>query len=786
MPLPAVRPATLDSTGSDHELKVAPRLAVAESPCIGTEPSQVPPIRHAPQVFTRAARWPVQTLEALAAPELAELAGQLDESDPAAWSEYVVRFDHERQEQLRTLWRLTAQDPSFMRALVVSNPDLAQRALAAEGILKQNKRARHLQTTLYRYLARAAGRVEPCELWAGVTLANFGESTRVEAAPAPVRFAPDLRVFQSLLRALAAREDYRKVGLWKVNVTLERDVEGYFTFWARNAQGQVSRKRMRPPAAVAQVLKTIRGVPAASFGDLCERAGADSGLDVDTVEAVLLACIDGGILVGGLDLPLRYSSSWEALAQAACALHGPERAAWWVAYRKLRRFCRKLERELDALAPSELLLRFDRAAQVIRELAADLNLGCPELPRVVLRCDAGLPFRVTLGVEAQRAIATAIAEYEQFQRKYGLGYTLRSALVDEYVDGALLRRPLSAVEPLVPEPSPTEPLLTWESHERLMRAPEAYRQRLQSWSELLQGQPVTLDGNRATETAVSPLASLIFGLNGSRVVIQGATDEVAAIYSRYVPLWNPITRAPRDPFYGWFTLQLAEISHRTGLVLCELLNPCEANPNALVRPRYTEQCVSVWGAVAGELGLFRAETFVDSRSRTLLLGTAPQTQPAAVLSFASANLGYRDPVCQALLFTGFRAGRLAHLRAESMSFSIELESGRPSPEIKTPQGHVIRDRRTVVSGADLTQLIEASPELRFVRWQKLARRHGWAAMLHVARDFETPLLVPRDCPIALQALFEGASHVSALVVEERADQAFLEDDHGRRYITQFV
>ncbi|HEY6036738.1 MAG TPA: lantibiotic dehydratase, partial [Kofleriaceae bacterium] len=115
-----------------------------------------PAERLAPVAIVRAAAWPLASLTSLVVDD--------------AMVGYADRIELERQR----LWALTAGSPTFMRALSLSNPTLAERVELVYADLAQrprNKEVRHLETTLYRTLARAAGRPTPCDLWAGTTLA---------------------------------------------------------------------------------------------------------------------------------------------------------------------------------------------------------------------------------------------------------------------------------------------------------------------------------------------------------------------------------------------------------------------------------------------------------------------------------------------------------------------------------------------------------------------------------------------------------------------------------------
>src|SRR5262245_55475335 len=140
--------------------------------------------RLAPVAIVRAAAWSLDSLTSLVVDD--------------ASIDHETRVELERQR----LWALTAGSPAFMRALSLSNPTFAERVelvYAELTVRPRNKDMRHLETTLYRTLARAAGRPTPCDLWAGTALAQFGERTAIEPAPRRIHVAPDLQPFAAML-----------------------------------------------------------------------------------------------------------------------------------------------------------------------------------------------------------------------------------------------------------------------------------------------------------------------------------------------------------------------------------------------------------------------------------------------------------------------------------------------------------------------------------------------------------------------------------------------------------
>src|SRR3954447_25688371 len=158
-------------------------------------------VRHdlAPRVLLRAAAFPMQKLAGFGNTALAGRARAAStRPDPDFAADHARVLDHEREH----LHEQTVADRRFMTALAIANPQLARRATSAPGRPRSTARARRLDGALFRHLSRAVGRTEPADLWAGVALADWSDRTVVRECPPVVLVHPDLRPFQSLLRAL--------------------------------------------------------------------------------------------------------------------------------------------------------------------------------------------------------------------------------------------------------------------------------------------------------------------------------------------------------------------------------------------------------------------------------------------------------------------------------------------------------------------------------------------------------------------------------------------------------
>ena len=124
-----------------------------------------------PLAVVRGASWPLEALEEFSRDELWELA-----TAAANTSAYQAAYETALERNRETLWVATQGSTRFMVALTVSNPDLAGRTAECDWS-RRNKRVRHLETTLFRHFSRAVGRTAPCDLWTGVALAHWGDST---------------------------------------------------------------------------------------------------------------------------------------------------------------------------------------------------------------------------------------------------------------------------------------------------------------------------------------------------------------------------------------------------------------------------------------------------------------------------------------------------------------------------------------------------------------------------------------------------------------------------------
>ncbi|HET9933565.1 MAG TPA: hypothetical protein VFQ35_22825, partial [Polyangiaceae bacterium] len=613
----------------------------------------------------------------------------------------------------------------------------------------------------------------------------WAEKTSSEPRPEFAAFTPDLRPFQSLLQSLARTDAYRVSGYWKANVTLKEHDDGSYSYWSREPSAAAVRRQLKPSRGIAMLIGELQGVTPRKFDELVAHVLEQLELDESTAIAALIHLAKAGVLVGGLQLPSRFDSAWDALAKAAEHLRPEHRRAWWRAYLALRRICRQLE-NVSALTPSTLEVAFTRAQAAIEALATALGLECPTFPRVPLRADLRLGFAFTLGRDFRERIERDLAEYSRFQSAYGLGQCLRRAAWHEELTRSATPVELNCIPPAEEVTSPPEGPLTWDAYASLFSAGSQFRQRIRKWEALLTSGAATVTCEGEEEQPSPPFACFLFGGAPGAISIHGIAEELAPVYARYGLLWTQRSKRPRDELFAWYHNRLAAVQAEARIRIVELVTPCEQNPNALARPAFTPETLSVWCADPSELPLAGSQFFVDPLSHAVFLQAPTFKKPLAVFSFASANVGWSDPVCQRLLTTSFRVARLAHLRADSVPFRAELELGKASPEVRIGTGAIVRARRSIITGTALVRWLALDAPARFAEWLRLAEENDWGSFVLVRRDDGHALLVPVQSPLALEAVLEGAAAAHMITIERFSEEAWIRDAEGKRYIAEFA
>jgi hypothetical protein len=243
------------------------------------------------------------------------------------------------------------------------------------------------------------------------------------------------------------------------------------------------------------------------------------------------------------------------------------------------------------------------------------------------------------------------------------------------------------------------------------------------------------------------------------------------------------------PLTAWIRSELGGLARRHGIEVVELLATCENNPNALARHRFCDRAIELWEtsgcqdvieAAAGRL-------LLDQRTRLPFLRLPGSSQDLAVFSFAAANVAAGDPVAKALLRTGFRDAPQTNFRASLFCYEREIREPRFAPRLRLNDGSVVRGRRTVVPAERLRSCSRSSGAERFAFWAGLARQYNWPALVNARRGHGPSLLVARDSPIAVEALFHGiGEEPSPLIVEEFPGTPWLVNSTGGHHTIELA
>jgi hypothetical protein len=784
----------------------------------------------APAVIVRAAAWPIESLNGFGDGELARMAAAATPDLATEWDAYVERYGRVLAQERAALRRATVQDPRFLNALAVTNPDAVSAARRVDLDGERTRRVRQLERTLYRYLSRAVGRTEPCDLWAGVALASWSEVTRIESERARYRFAPDLRPFQTMLRTLAQRPGYRARARWRVNPTLAQRAGGAWTFSARTGQGAIVPHRVELGGAAAPAIRSLQHARPATLAELSRRLSADVELPPHAICALLERLADAGILVGGLDLPSRFATPWQALTQSSRQLVGVDRELWRAAVSDIRRICQTLERRFDRIMTDALQHELNRVRHRIGELAQGLGIDGLELPRAIVRCDLRLPIRCELGEAFRADLANAVEAYDRYQVAIGLSPLARE------MEAAKFRRQIGTAMPIADAgegwrgpPGAARPA-TWED----LLQPDALEpraaSRLATWTRIVSqavrevvlhderdlnaglalhdelslnaglGLHAEHDPHGAVALADSGSSSALrspFGCLRVRpyrgpgcqagLAIQGMLDEVTPLYARYAPLWNANARKPQDPLYGWTLDALEALGTRVGAEIVELVGPFEPNPNVLARPRFASRAVEIWSATPGMRSIVNAEMQVDVDSGRTIARLPRVARPVLVFGFSSADIGTTDPFAALLMRSSLRGGPGGQFDASSLAFACEITNPQLAPRVRLPSGPVVRPHRIVLAGKTLRTLLGGADAHRFAAWQALAVQHDLPPLMTVQRDGDLPLVLVRDSPLAFEAVLKGVDEATrSLTLDELTPTPWLQDGEGKHYLAELA
>jgi hypothetical protein len=269
-------------------------------------------------------------------------------------------------------------------------------------------------------------------------------------------------------------------------------------------------------------------------------------------------------------------------------------------------------------------------------------------------------------------------------------------------------------------------------------------------------------------------------IDAGRLVLRGLVRDATPAFARCAGLLEPrggtVTR--------WLCAQYERVAAVTGVDQAAL-GFAHACPNVQASPRFVPHLVDVWATDGEAVDLRGARVERDVRTGAPVCIVPGRARPLAIHSFTAAQPP--DDPCQYLLLVSSMRTPPQIPRGDRLGFRAEVESRRHSPRVRLPGGAVVRTRRSVLVGDDLRGLVGAAPgAARFAVWQRLARERGWPELVLVHRDGEPPLLVPRDAPLAVEAMSEGAGGVTCITVEEFIDDAWISTVCGERHVAELA
>lgn len=721
--------------------------------------------------MVRAAAFPLNQLLTLGTEPLHTLRGAVTVRDR------TLAYDEIVERERIALHAETCRSDTFLKALTLSNPQLAARARTLSCKRVRNKRVRHLETTLFRYLSRATTRTTPGDLWAGVTVGVRSTRTAVTECPAVIQCEPDLRPLVALFNGVVTADRARV--RWRLNPTVQ--VQGdelrFVTPDARalglafeGAGVVVERLRLRESAGLFEYEDDLRNL----WPDL-------------DAEALLAVLIERGLLVTAQRFPYRFASVWEALRQAQADLPRSARDVWQCCTNELRTLCLALETGYGSWSADEVAALQEQAATCVAGAGRALGVHV-EVPRAPLRANLRAGLRVQLGPELWAQLRIACDDFSIYQRQLALGPALATwtseSLASRFQgDQSLVPLPLSA--PFQTEGESLPLASTWEDVACSVRAGLPLQQRLTRMSKLLaQGGdsvvflPTDEPGLPVGTGSWAMLCGLRIGRKHSVHGLNALVPHPHSLHGRVAELLSPVPGAAE--LHQWLRGQLDTCLESEACEAVEVVGPFDHTANVLSRPASGLPVIDPWRPDASDILLS------DLVMRAGKLFHHPTGKQIRAHWLSAANPA--DAVSELLTSTIGYLPRL--LRFETASLPLRVETQQLcTPEVRLSHGARIRPRRSVVAGADLKALLAMRDKAeRFVRWLALAEARDWPRLVRVRFAGRSPIVIPTHSPLAVESLCEGQrwSEGARLIVEDFDGDVGITLPDGRHYVAELA
>jgi hypothetical protein len=671
----------------------------------------------------------------------------------AAWPlASIATFGRKNLEEERALlWERTAGDPRFLRALAIANPELARSLMGKHRPESRNKRTRHLETTLYRYLARAACRTEPGDMWTTATLATWGDERRILEREPRSGIAPDLAPFRFLVNALAVRAPYPERRPYKLNPTLTRKNDGSRLFWSPPGSQPSVQRRIGASAQVDTILDALATQPHWTRGAAAEAVATRAGVPFGSAKKTVDRLCEQGVLVGGPAFPKRFSDAWHALDEVEGWLEKEHAAAWRTARSNLTGIAGELGSVIDDDAAA-IIAAMDAGRAELVALAQALEVTDFVPPRAAFRCDFESPWAIELGRDDARRLAESIGAYGLYERSEGLQRPL--------VDAAIALVAGEGLGAIALETGAADGITTWDA---IVREPSELSRRWDRRREAIAQETPEATLSLPSDDGPAPrVAALHCSFGNGGLFVHGLALDATAAYARFASMLGS-----EGVLAQWFRLAHDRLCEHAGAAPIALLYD-HATPNVLAQPALWRGFVDPWGVTPNALSDRQVELVREGSKLVVRI----EGKGAILFAPTAGNPRPDDPCLHALLLSSRHAPPLTGGR---IVYADEIASSRHRPRLRLGDGTIIQTRRTVLSGGELGDLLRLRGEARFHAWQELAAKYGWPELLSLDGGLTSPLVVHRDSILAIESAFEGARGLRALIVEEFVREAWV---HG--------
>jgi hypothetical protein len=648
-----------------------------------------------------------------------------------------------------------ADDPSFVRALLVASPRLADQWMRRKvgSAAVDRKRRRQLNSVVLRYLLRAVGRPTPQAAWAGVATVRDIEGDHlltVRQTSGRTAIAPDLRPFREAVAQLSIQARYVR------DYPLIRDPATHREGGYWHGLDRAGRWRRLPCNVVFDsLIEAFVETGPRRLEPLLDALCRLSDTPHDTrrlLDRAVDLLVEIGLLRSALEFPAASSSPWQALRAVGRQLRHDDAAVWNRSIDQCSRIAERLVEDFDRLNPPNLQAHIKSFEAVVLSMLNALKIHAP-LPEQLLRLDRTAPFDIGWSLAGRDELLRAIVAVLDVHAQAGAAEAWRRGLLGNLADGL---RPLSEVVRCVQH----------DTHGTFAKAIDLWRT---WWAH----SSLTVKDDTALVAASSGLPSVpgfrgtmsFWVLSQSPPLFRWARPQPDIAVNRFPVSVQPVALQPRPP-----------------LAVAEVVGIDPDNPNAAIRRNNPPTQVGRHQQAVAPLSDLLLK--IDTERRAWIL-SADQSKQYVPTYSSAARIGRHDPVSGFLFQLAMTHGWEFVTCAAP---PIDCRGVGEGLRVEVDGRVALSQRRWLITASEVSAMLPLSAPTRYRHWCRLvaARRLPHLAWIGRAAPPDYPALIARtDSPLIVECILNYLGAIDMIVTEVPAVDSWpVRDRDGRHYAAE--